>query len=118
MKLLDFVAMDIKNQLQKYDQTVGVKSDKDRIKLSVDLIKNSRVPYEFRTTVVPGIHTEKDFVAIAKWIGRSKSYFLQEYRELKILDPNLKKKTRGKKVDLEKIKKNIQANFGQMGIRK
>lgn len=118
LKLLDFVAMDIKNQLKRYDQTVGVKSDKARIKLSVDLIKNSRVPYEFRTTVVPGIHTEKDFMAIVKWIGGARSYYLQEYRELKILDPNLKKKTQGKKIDLEKIKKNIQSDFGQMGIRK
>src|SRR5665647_213663 len=86
LKLLDFVAMDIKNQLKRYDQTTGVKGDKERIKLSVELIRNSRVPYEFRTTVVPGIHTEADFVAIAKWIGGAQSYFLQEYRELKILD--------------------------------
>ena len=118
LKLLDFVAMDIKNQLENYDKTTGVKGDKDRIKLSVDLIRNSKVPYEFRTTVVPGIHTEKDFVAIAKWIEGAERYYLQEYRELKILDPNLKKKTKGKKIDLEKIQKKIQASFGKVGIRK
>lgn len=118
LKLLDFVAMDIKNQLKNYNKTTGTKVDPDRIKLSVDLIRNSRVPYEFRTTVVPGIHTEKDFVVIAKWIGGARSYFLQEYRELKILDPNLKKKTRGKKIDLEKIQKKIQASFDKVGIRK
>jgi pyruvate formate lyase activating enzyme len=76
------------------------------------------VPYEFRTTVVPGIHTPSDFLAIAKWIGGAESYFLQEYRELKILDPNLKKKTKGKKIDLDKIKKKIQANFGKIGVRR
>ncbi len=119
LKLLDFIAMDIKNQLKYYDKTTGTKKvDKTRIKLSVDLIRNSRVPYEFRTTVVPGIHTEEDFVAIAKWIGGAQNYYLQEYRELKILDPKLKKKTKGKKIDLEKIKKKIQASFGQVGIRK
>jgi pyruvate formate lyase activating enzyme len=118
LKLLDFVAMDIKNQLKRYDQTVGLKSDKARIKLSVDLIRNSRVPYEFRTTVVPGIHTEDDFTAIAQWIAGAESYYLQEYRELKILDPNLKKKTKGKKIDLEKIQKKIRASFGKVGIRK
>ena len=97
LKLLDFVAMDIKNQFKKYDKTTGVKGDKKRIKLSVDLIMNSRLPYEFRTTVVPGIHEEKDFLEIAKWIGGARSYYLQEYREIKILDPKLKKKTKGKK---------------------
>jgi len=118
LKLLDFVAMDIKNQLKKYDQTTGVKGDKERIKLSVDLIRNSRVPYEFRTTVVPGIHMEKDFLAIAEWISGTRNYYLQEYRELKILDPKLKKKTKGKKIDLEKIKTKIEKYFGQVGIRK
>lgn len=118
LKLLDFVAMDIKNQLKKYDRTVGLKSDPARIKLSVDLIRNSKVPYEFRTTVVPGIHTEEDFTAIAQWIAGAESYYLQEYRELKILDPDLKKKTKGKKIDLEKIQKKIRASFGKVGIRK
>jgi pyruvate formate lyase activating enzyme len=116
---LDFIAMDIKNQLKNYDKTTGgAKVDKDRIKLSVDLIKNSKVPYEFRTTVVPGIHTEKDFTAIAKWIGGAENYYLQEYRELKILNSTLKKKTTGKKIDLEKIKAGLRGSFQKIGIRK
>jgi len=117
LKLLDFVAMDIKNQLKKYDKTTGVKGDKKRIKLSVDLIMNSRLPYEFRTTVVPGIHEEKDFLEIAKWIGGANAYYLQEYREMRILDPKLKKKTKGKTLDLKKIKKSIEKSFRKIGIR-
>ena len=118
LKLLDFVAMDIKNQLKKYDATTGVKGDKERIKLSVNLIMNSRLPYEFRTTVVPGIHIEKDFEEIAKWIKGAKSYYLQEYREQVILNPKLKKKTKGKKIDLDKILENIKKSFKQAGIRR
>jgi pyruvate formate lyase activating enzyme len=117
-KLLDFIAMDIKNQIKNYNKTTGVKGDNKRIKLSVDLIMRSGISYEFRTTVVPGIHREKDFEEIAKWIQGAKSYYLQEYREIKILDPKLKKKTKGKKIDLEKIKKKIENNFGKMGIRR
>ena len=116
-KLLDFVAMDIKNQLKNYDKTTGSKSDKKRIKLSVDLIMHSGLPYEFRTTVVPGIHEEKDFLEIAKWIKGAKTYYLQEYREKIILDPKLKKKTKGKTLDLKKIKKSIEKNFAKVGIR-
>lgn len=116
--LVDFIAMDIKNQLKNYDKTTGVKGDKERIKLSVDLIMNSGIPYEFRTTVVPGIHSEKDFEEIAKWIKGARAYYLQEYREIKILDPRLKKKTKGKTIDLDKIKKKIEKNFGKMGIRR
>lgn len=127
-RLLDFVAMDIKNQPKKYLKTAGAEtrfiasklnaSILDRIKLSVDLIMRGKIPYEFRTTVVPGIHTEKDFGEIAKWIKGARAYYLQEYREIKILDPRLKKKTKGKMIDLEKIKKKIENNFGKMGIRR
>ena len=118
-KLVDYVAMDIKNSLEKYSETVGTKVDKDRIRLSVNLIRNSRIPYEFRTTAVPGLHEEKDFLEIAKWISGAQAYYLQEYREdQKILDPNLKKKTKGKSLDLEKIKKMIEKNFEKIEIRR
>jgi len=116
-KLVDFIAMDIKNQPRRYKATTGTKFDIERIKLSVELIMNSRLPYEFRTTVVPGIHTEGDFLAIAKWIRGAQSYYLQEYRENKIIDPNLKKKTKGKKINLEKIKQKIKKSFNFVGIR-
>jgi pyruvate formate lyase activating enzyme len=118
LRLVDFIAMDIKNQPKKYDKTTGVKGDIKRIKLSVDLIMRSKIPYEFRTTVVPGLHNEKDFEEIAKWIKGARAYYLQEYREIKILDPRLKKKTKGKTINLEKIKEKIEKNFGRMGIRR
>lgn len=116
-KLVDFVAMDIKNSLKKYSETSGVKVDTDRIKLSVELIKNSGLPYEFRTTVVPGFHTEKDFLEIAAWLKGSKKYFLQEYRPEKTLDAKIGKITKGKKIDLEKIKKKIKKSFDFVGVR-
>jgi pyruvate formate lyase activating enzyme len=125
-KLVDFIAMDIKNKPRKYLSTAGYGklagrgyglAVLERVKLSVELIMNSRIPYEFRTTAVPGIHTEKDFLAIAKWIKGARSYWLQEYRETKILDPNLKKKTKGKKLNLAKIMSQISENFDKIGIR-
>lgn len=117
-KLVDFVAMDIKHAPEKYDEAVGIKADIASVKLSVKLVMRSGVPYEFRTTVVPGIHKEKDFEDISKWISGAKAYSLQEYREMKILDPALKEKTRGKKIDLDAIAKRIGKHFGKMEIRK
>ncbi len=117
-KIVDYIAMDIKNTPEKYSQTVGVRVDIERVKLSVKLIINSGIDYEFRTTVVPGFHDEKDFDKIAEWIGGARAYFLQEFRDFKVLDLRIKEKTQGKKVDLEKIKKKIGGKFGKMGIRK
>lgn len=117
LKLLDFIAMDIKNVPEKYNQTTNTKVNIEQIKRSVELIRNSGILYEFRTTVVPGMHEEKDFLAIANWISGARAYYLQEYREAKILDNNLKKKIKGKKIDLKKIKSLIEKNFDKMGIR-
>ena len=102
-KLLDYIAMDIKSSLKNYGKTVGTKVDKDRIKLSVELVRHSGIGYEFRTTVVPGLHTEEDFEEIGKWLQGAKKYYLQVYRDQIILNPRLKKKTNGKSLDLKKI---------------
>lgn len=116
--LVDYIAMDIKHAPKKYKLATGLTTDIARIKMSVKLIMNSGLPYEFRTTVVPGIHEDEDFDKIAKWIAGAQNYNLQEYREMRILNPNLKKKTKGKQLDLDAIKKRIGSNFGKMVVRK
>ena len=117
-KLVEVVAMDIKSSPEKYSYTVGLKVDIERIKLSVEMIMNSTVPYEFRTTVVPGIHQVEDFIEIAAWIKGAKAYYLQEYREMRVLDPKIKEITKGKLIDLDEIKSKIEKNFDTFGIRK
>jgi pyruvate formate lyase activating enzyme len=116
--LLDFVAMDIKNDLENYGKTSKSKVDVERIKLSVDLICNSGVDYEFRTTVVPGLHTLANFEKIGKWLKGSKKYVLQAFEDKgKILDSRLKEKIGEKKMDLGKIAKNMEKYFGRVEIR-
>jgi len=79
--LIDYIAMDIKAPLvkERYSQATGIDIDLQRIKSSIDLIKNSGLDYEFRTTLVPGIHTKEDVIAIARTIGPAKRYFLQSF---------------------------------------
>ncbi len=116
-KLVDYIAMDIKNHLGKYEKTTGTKMDKERIKLSVDLIRNSGIPYEFRTTVVPGLHTEQDFLKIAKWLKGSRFYALQEFQGQKTLDPGLPSRIKNKKLNLKKIQKKIDPFFDRVEVR-
>ncbi len=116
-KSVDYVAMDIKNSPKNYNKTVNANVDMDRIRLSVDLIRNSEIEYEFRTTVVPGIHTYKDFEEIAKWLSGVKKYSLQVYRDFKILNPKLKERTIGKTLNLNKIKKIISKKINEVAIK-
>ena len=61
LAIVDYVAMDIKTSLGKYKQ-LGA-TDPEAIKRSVEILKAGKVPYEFRTTVVPEIVTAEDIPA-------------------------------------------------------
>lgn len=81
-KLIDYVAMDIKNSPQKYALTTGVlQIEMDRIEESVSYLMESSLEYEFRTTVVRELHQISDFIAIGKWLSGCARYYLQAYRE-------------------------------------
>lgn len=117
-KLVDYIAMDLKHVPEKYRDITGIDPDIERIKLSVRLIMSGKIDYEFRTTVVPGFHSEKDFDKIADWIRGAKRYYLQEFRSGVVLDPKLMEKAKKKSIDLEKIKKIIGKRVEKVEIRK
>lgn len=82
-KLLDYVAMDIKNCPEKYALTVGMDSGQfsmERVKESAAILKESEIDYEFRTTMVKELHTKEDMLKIADWIKGCPHYFLQQYQ--------------------------------------
>lgn len=79
-KIVDYVAMDIKNTDEKYAQTVGIENfDTAPINESIDFLLLNKVDYEFRTTVVREFHTAEDIENIAKRISGAKKYFLQTF---------------------------------------
>ena len=79
--LVDHIAMDIKNAPEKYALTAGTKALPDGVTQSIHLIMNSGVSYEFRTTVVKGLHDEKDIESIAKLIHGAEKYYLQLFKD-------------------------------------
>lgn len=79
-KLVDYVAMDVKNCLSKYGETVGIENfDTSAVEESIKFLLTDAVDYEFRTTVVKELHTEEDIEALADYIGGAKKYFLQQF---------------------------------------
>ncbi len=80
-RLVDYVAMDIKNTWEKYPETTGVPAlNVASLKQSVAFLKSTSLPHEFRTTVCRPYHTEEDLVAIASMLGPDQPYFLQSFR--------------------------------------
>jgi len=81
-EVVDYVAMDIKAPVKKYDAICGVSVDQGAIDESIALLMDGRVNYEFRTTIIPQL-TREDTLAIGNRIRGASSYILQRYRELR-----------------------------------
>ena len=79
--LLDYVAMDIKNCKEKYGLTAGVGIKIEQIRESVNILKDSQIDYEFRTTVVKEFHNREDIRRIGDWIKGCPRYYLQQFVE-------------------------------------
>lgn len=79
--LLDYIAMDVKNSAKKYQITVDRQVDIGVIERSIEIIKNSGVEYEFRTTLIREFHTEDDISKIADMISGAERYYMQKYND-------------------------------------
>ena len=80
--LVDRVAMDIKDSPRCYAATVGVPGlDLSAVEATKDYLLSGAVDYEFRTTVVKGIHTQESLLEAAEWIRGAKEYYLQQYKD-------------------------------------
>ena len=80
--LVDRVAMDIKNSPALYGRTVGLEHfDLEPVEKSKDFLLSGRVEYEFRTTVVKGLHTRESLTEAAQWIAGAREYYLQQFKD-------------------------------------
>lgn len=116
-KIVDYIAMDIKAPLQKYEQVAARPVDLEAIQKSVRLIMSSPVDYEFRTTVVKGQLLPEDLEEIGKEIRGAKKYFLQKFVSTKILNPQFLRKVSYTNEEMEKFKEKLSNYVQYCGIR-
>ena len=85
-RLVDYVAMDVKGPLRKYEAITGVKVQTEKIRRSVALMADSGIGHEFRTTVARLQLDPADLAETAQWLGLG-LYVLQPFVPTKCLDP-------------------------------
>ncbi len=79
---IDYVAMDIKNSKEKYALTAECSNDDlANVEKSIAILKEKKIDFEFRTTIVAEYHTVDDIRSIAKWIKGAEKYFLQNFTD-------------------------------------
>ncbi len=85
LPLVDWVGLDIKApfEAEKYKSIVGV-DQLDKVEKSLNLLLESGVDFECRTTCDPRFLTSENLLAIAKELHKRgvKKYFLQKYRPI------------------------------------
>ena len=90
--LVDCVAMDVKAPLddRSYATAAGRAVDLAAIQESISLLKQGKVEYYFRTTVVPALHKGEDLLHIAHHLSGSSSLTLQNFSPEDPLDQRFK----------------------------
>ncbi|MFB3926155.1 MAG: anaerobic ribonucleoside-triphosphate reductase activating protein [Syntrophales bacterium] len=116
-RLLDFIAMDIKAPLEKYQDVVRSPVDTRQINRSISSIIRSGVDYEFRTTIVRSLLSEKDLLEIGRKIEGSERYVLQKFLPAKTLDPSFLKDSCYSDEELQGIKKSLEKYIQSVYIR-
>lgn len=91
-KLVDYIAMDLKAPEGKYETVTGKKAELfNKVKESVKIIKQSGLPYEFRTTVVPGLLDKNDIKEMGEIIKGARAWYLQGFKSADdLVDQSLK----------------------------
>ena len=109
-KLVEYVAMDIKNIFNKYNITAGKRINLDNIKKSIEILKASKIDYEFRTTIIKEMHSLDDIISICKLVGNAK-YYLQNFEDSEnVIDHSLHGFSREELLFIDKYLKDVFPN--------
>lgn len=115
--LINYIAMDIKAPLEKYSEIINTKISTDNIKTSIDLILNSSIDYEFRTTVIKSQLNFDDFDKIGQTIKGANLYYLQKFIPSKIYDKKLTSEKTYSDNELQEICNNLKRYIKSVNYR-
>jgi len=115
--LLDYVAMDIKNNFDNYSNIVGIACyNPEKVKQSLLILKESGVNYELRTTLVKGYHEKENMEKLAQDLKGEEVLFLQKFVDSgDCLQNNLKEVPQCEALDFKEILKRTIKNVQLRG---
>jgi len=115
-KLVDYIAMDIKNVIEDYKIVTGVKVLEDNIKKSIKILKESNIDHEFRTTIIKNIHDIDKIYKICSYV-KDEKMFLQNFEKSEnVLDKDLESFTKEELINIQKKTKERYPNVIVRGL--
>ncbi|MDR0679185.1 MAG: anaerobic ribonucleoside-triphosphate reductase activating protein [Puniceicoccales bacterium] len=115
--LLNFVAMDLKHALSRYALACGVPVPTEPIRQSLNILRQSSIDYELRTTAVPGIHSLEDLAALRDLVAGVPRFTLQNFSPESAADPYLRKTAPFSVEQLESLRPIFEAVVEKFTIR-
>lgn len=114
-KLVDYVAMDLKHTWEKYADVIHVRGEDivNRCKETFLILQTNGIAHEFRTTIFPGVHTQKDFFTMVGYLKKGEKYFIQAIGFQKNLDPSISRDTG---FDVKVLVEDLRASFPYISI--
>lgn len=106
-KLVDYIAMDVKAPLERYRKITKSNVNPDSVKRSIEMIMDSGIEYEFRTTVVKSLLKIDDLQRIGRLIKDARLYVLQKFVPSKSLDKRFLSKTTYSDKHFETLKEEL-----------
>ena len=116
-QLLDYLALDLKLPLNLYRLLTDHTDIATKIKKSINLVKASGIEYEFRTTVVPGLHGQAEMMEIGKLLNGAKRFYLQNFKPNNTYQPAYLSKVPFTVAELEQFKNIIKPMVNEIKIR-
>ena len=116
-KLLDYIAMDVKAPLEKYEKVINSPIAPENIAESIRMIMGSGIDYEFRTTLVSTLLTGEDLEKIGALIKGARRHVLQRFVPSKILDPAFMNEKAWTDGELHDIKERLERSVSSVIIR-
>ena len=115
-KLVDYIAMDVKAPLERYQEVTRSKVKEEGIVRSVGIIKNSGLEYVFRTTVVPDLLGAEDIKKISQMLNGAKSYQLQQFVPVNTIDSHYMQKKPYTREEIQTFAKIADPYFSEIRI--
>ncbi len=116
-RLVDYVALDVKTSLETYETLVGGSAQAGNIEQSINLLKHSGIPYEFRTTLIKEVHSEEVLSSMANLLSGAERYFLQTFRPDHTLNPLFASYHPFSRTEMEEWCRTLTPRIGRVTIR-
>ncbi len=115
-RLVDHVAMDVKAPLSRYKEVTRADVSEDDIVHSIEVIRSSRLPYLFRTTVVPGLVGEKDLLEIAQMLHGASLFQIQAFSGQNPIDRSFLEVKPFPPEEISRMAERVKPYFGEVRV--